>query len=178
MNNFKTLSEFIDRAVKSRKYPESTAQTLRAALNLYEPILHEEERNSLEKFEKDFEQITASVFSKNANRFNVSSLTTYKSRVQKVLNDFNKYGDPAKMNSWNPKVIVRMKKTISQGQTNKEKPEVATQEIPNRTSENMHKIELALRPDAKFIIIVPRDMNKSEAITIKAIIDSLANNEQ
>lgn len=177
MNNFKTLKEFIDRAVKSRKYPEATAQTLRAALNLYEPTLNDEERNSLDEFSKNFEQITASVFSKNANRFNVSSLTTYKSRVQKVLNDFDKYGDPAKMNSWNPKVRAHTKKAFSKVQVNTEKAENVIQGVSDKIPENMHKIELALRADAKFIIVVPRDMNKSEAATIKAIIDSLTTNE-
>lgn len=111
MTGFQELYSFVDRAMRNRKYPEATAQALRAALKLYDAELSDEEKASLEKVKKDFEQITRSVFGKNATKFSASSLTTYKSRVQKVFADYEKYGDPAQMNSWSPKVIVRGKKS-------------------------------------------------------------------
>ncbi len=171
-NKFSTLYDFIDRAVKSRKYPDATAQTLRAALKLYEPLLNEEELESVDKFKKNFDQITASVFNKNASKFSASSLATYRSRVQKVLDNFEKYNDPIKMNSWSTKVVLRTKKTASEKKTqdSQEEPEAKVQEKP---LEGMHKIELALRPDKKFIIIVPMDITSTESTTIKAILDSL-----
>lgn len=177
MNNFKELYDFIDRAVKSRKYPESTAQTLRAALKLYEAQLNEEESNSIDKFKENFEPITSTVFSKNANKFSASSLATYRSRTQKVLADFERYGDPQKMNSWSPKIIkpvVRGKKVNSEQSTGDNQSNMIEASISQKVPENMHKIELALRSDAKFVVIVPRDITKAEAATMKAIIDSLS----
>lgn len=110
MTKFQELYDFIDRAKKNRKYPEATAQSLRAALKLYDTELSDDERASLDKVKENFEQITRSVFSKNASKFTASSLATYKSRVQKVFAEYEKYGDPAKMNNWSPKVILRAKK--------------------------------------------------------------------
>jgi|SRR3989338_7171482 len=112
MTNYQALYEFIDRATKSRKYPEATAQTLRAALKVYDSELNDDERAAIAKFKENFEQITRSVFTKNSTKFTASSLTTYKSRVQKVLADYDKYGDPTKMNSWSPKVIMRPKRSV------------------------------------------------------------------
>lgn len=111
MTKFQELYDFVDRAKRNRKYPETTAHSLRAALKLYDAALNEEEKDSLDKVKGDFEQITRSVFNKNAEKFTASSLTTYKSRVQKVFADYEKYGDPTKMNNWTPKVIHRIKKT-------------------------------------------------------------------
>ncbi len=111
MANFQELYDFVDRAKRNRKYPEATAHSLRAALKLYDTELNNEERASLTKVRADFEQITRSVFNKNSVKFTTGSLATYKSRVQKVLADYEKYGDPTKMNSWSPKVINRTKKT-------------------------------------------------------------------
>ena len=110
MSNFQELYDFVDRAKKNRKYPEATAQSLRAALKLYDGELSEEERGSLTKLKENFEQITQSAFNKNATKFTASSLATYKSRVLKIFSDFEKYGDPAKMNNWSPKLISRTKK--------------------------------------------------------------------
>ena len=175
-NNFQALYDFIDRATKSRKYPENTAKALRAALKLYEPILNEDELNSLEKFTENFEQITSSMFNKNANRFSASSLPAYKSRAQKVLNDYSKYADPAKMSNWSPKKIsrsVKVKKVDTENLTNIDKAPLFAHNTLESIPENMHKIELALRSDTKFIVIVPRDINKNEAKTLKTIIDSL-----
>lgn len=175
MTKFQDLYEFIDNATRSRKYPEATAQTLRAALKLYEAELNDEERKSVEKFKENFEQITRSVFSKNASRFSASSLATYKSRAQKVLADFDKYSDPLKMNSWSPKVIMRTKKAAPRAIPGSSKNEVTpAPEKDEPLPGNMHKIELALREDAKVVIIIPRDLKAQEAATIKAIIDSLA----
>lgn len=110
MANFDELYTFIDRARRNRKYPDSTAQALRTSLKLYEEELSEEERLSLDIFKNNFEQITREVFNKNASKFTAGSLATYKSRVLKVIAEFEKYGDPAKMANWNPKIISRARK--------------------------------------------------------------------
>jgi len=175
MTKFQDLYDFIDRATRSRKYPEATAQTLKAAIKLYDAELNDEERKSIEKFSENFEQITRSVFTKNASRFSASSLATYKSRAQKVLADFDKYSDPLKMNSWSPKVIIRNKKSGSAttSSSRKDSDTFAPQEKNEVIPDNMHKIELSLRENAKVVIIVPRDLKMAENVTIKAILDSL-----
>mgnify|MGYP001572573370 CR=1 FL=1 len=101
MENFQCLYDFLDSAIKNRKYPEATANAIRSALKIYETALNQEERDSLQRFYDNLDQITKSVFLKNSKRFNSSSLATYASRVSKVVNDYYKYGmDPIKMNSW------------------------------------------------------------------------------
>lgn len=110
MRKFKDLYDFIDRAVKSRKYPDNTGMAFKTALKLFETELKEEERNSIDEFSKNVEQIYQGVFSKNKN-FSAGSLATYKSRIIKILSDYEKYGvDPTKMANWSPKVIKRSKK--------------------------------------------------------------------
>ena len=107
MKKFQQLFDFIDAAVKNRKYPESTAQGLKAALKIFQEQLNEDEANSLDKFKENLDQIYQSVVAKNPN-FNFSSLATYKSRVNKVLGDYELYGiDPTKMVNWKPKLIIR-----------------------------------------------------------------------
>ena len=176
MNKFQDLYNFIDRAVKNRKYVENTSQTLKAALNLYRSELNEDEQNSLEIFEKKFEEISQSVFSKNQNRFNASSLASYKSRTMKVLKDFQRYGaDPIKMNNW----VVRSrknnfsKKSVKDNKVSSIDGKDSSVAGDPSNSISMHRIELSLRPDAKFVLIVPRDITVSESETIKTILGSL-----
>ncbi|MDP3800230.1 MAG: hypothetical protein Q8Q90_02285 [bacterium] len=110
MKKFQDLYDFIDRAIKSRKYPDNTGMSLKTALKLFEVELNDEERSSIGEFKKNLEQIYQNVFSKNKN-FTASSLATYKSRVLKVLADYEKYGvELTKMANWFPKVIIRSKK--------------------------------------------------------------------
>lgn len=113
MKKFKDLYDFIDRAIKSRKYPENTGISLKTALKLFENELKEQELNSIDEFRKNIDQIYQSVFVKNKN-FSAGSLATYKSRVIKTLNDYEKYGvDATKMANWTPKIITRSKKQYS-----------------------------------------------------------------
>lgn len=180
MQKFKELYAFVDAAVKSRKYPESTAQGLRAALKLFEAELNDEEIDSLDLVIKNLEQIYQSVCTKNMQKFSASSLATYKSRVLKVLGDFKNYGiNPTKMSNWTPKTILRTKnsKTNSNKKSNSSfSGEYSSEQI--FVSSEMHRIELSLRPDTKFTVVVPRDIKQSEADTVKTILDSLVSHEQ
>jgi hypothetical protein len=176
MANFQDLIDFVDIAVKSRKYPENTAYALKAALNLFETELNDEERQSLDIFRKNFEQINTIVFNKNNKKFSANSLNTYKYRVMKVLSDYETYGiNPTKMASWTPKVITRGRKEISR--KSEKSSSISTEnhsEISTTiTPINMHRIELALRTDTKAILVVPKDITEMEASTLKAILDSL-----
>lgn len=177
------LGDFIDSAVRSRKYPENTAMGLRAALKLFEAELNDEEKASIRLFTDRLEQIYSSVCAKNQLKFSAASLATYKSRVVKVLTDYQKYGvDPTKMANWSPKVITRTKRSPSKDDT----PEVDTKSAANdgvvdqvvATPKNMHKIELALRVDTPITLVLPRDLRPHEVATITAILKSLTSNGQ
>ena len=84
----KDLYAFINRAERSRKYPPATAMSLKASLRLFEAELNEDEKNSIDLFEKNFDQIYHSVTVKNGTSMSSNSLVTYKSRVKKVLKHF------------------------------------------------------------------------------------------
>lgn len=118
MTTFKDLYAFIDKAIKSRKYPENTGQALKAALGLFEDELKEEESNSLELFKKNLGEIYRSICSKN-HTHTAGSLATYKSRILRVIDDYEKYGvDPTLMANWTPKTRNRRKSNQIQTQTN------------------------------------------------------------
>lgn len=179
MSEFNNLFNFVDRAVKNRNYAENTGWGFKAALRLFEKELNEEEKNSLGKFKDNLDRIYLSVARKNANDFNAQSLLVYKNRVTKVLNDYENYGiDPTKMASWPRKNINRVPKTKSpkikdnQYSSNKNNTERAYLG-EEKTLENMHHIKLALRPGVEFILIVPMDINKSESLVVKSVLDSI-----
>lgn len=182
MKTIKDLYEFIEVATRNRKYPTSTAQGLRAAVKLFDSELNDDERASLDKVKANLDQIYQSVFAKNKN-FTAASLATYRSRLLKVINDYEKYGtDPTKMANWNPKVVVRApKKTKAapdSAPTQGESPQngdagAGTGTVPD----NMHRLELALRPGIKFVVIVPRDLKNAEAVTLNALLTSLVQEE-
>ncbi len=110
MKKFEVLYDFVDKAIKSRKYPENTGISLKTALKLFEGESNEQELNSVDEFRKNLDQIYQSVFTKN-KKLSAGALATYKSRVLKVLNDYEKYGvDATKMANWSPKIIIRAKK--------------------------------------------------------------------
>jgi len=103
------LYSFVDSAVRSRKYPESTGRALKAALKLFEAELNEDEKSSIKLFAERLDQIYSSVFAKNQTRFSAGSLATYKSRVIRLVSDYKKYGvDPTKMVSWSPQLVKRV----------------------------------------------------------------------
>ncbi len=179
MSDFNILLDFIDRAVKSRKYSASTASGLKAALKLFKPELNKEELESPSLFKENIDSIYRNVSLKYGKELSAASLNTYKSRVSKVLTEFESYGsDPTKMSNWIPKTRLTQKKNAQKhSDVNNVENEISsnTQDshaIPHIPS-NSHKIELSLRPDAKISIILPRDLSVSEFETIKTILESL-----
>lgn len=176
MGNIQDLRDFIERAERNRKYPESSAQGLRAALKLFEEVLNDEERQSLELFKTNLNQIYHSVNVKNAKTITASSLATYKSRVMKVVADYEKYGiDPTKMANWTPKLITRApKKQLPKGldsDTTENEVSSSVSGIPM----TLAKIELPFASGRKAVIMVPSDMSRPECMKIKGLLDSLTN---
>ncbi|HET7302658.1 MAG TPA: hypothetical protein VFI74_04995 [Candidatus Saccharimonadales bacterium] len=105
MNAIKSLHDFIKIATAERKYADNTARGLNAALKLFEPHLNETEKQSLDAFEGNLENIANDIFSKRKDGKPTSdTLMVYKRRVHKVIADYKSYGNaPGKMALWNPR---------------------------------------------------------------------------
>lgn len=101
----KSLYDFIKTATAERKYADNTARGLNAALKLFEPHLNDAEKQSLDAFEGNLENIANDIFSKRKDGKPTSdTLMVYKRRVHKIIADYKSYGsDPGKMASWNPR---------------------------------------------------------------------------
>jgi hypothetical protein len=105
MNAIKSLFDFIKTATAERKYADNTARGLSAALKLFEPHLNDAEKQSLDAFEGNLENIANDIFSKRKDGKPTSeTLMVYKRRIHKIIADYRSYGsDPGKMASWNPR---------------------------------------------------------------------------
>ena len=171
MNTFTDLNSFIDLAEKNRKYPENTAHGLRAALKVFSKELKPDEFNSIALIEERFDQIFLDVLETNKDKYSIDSLNTYKMRFMKVLNDYKRYGaDPSNIQNW----VVKNRKPIQPSIQQKDTSSQTPSPLINYPVESQHKIELALRPSAKAMLLVPADLTQKEAETLKSIIDSLA----
>jgi len=177
MNKFSDLYEFIDFAKGNRKYPENTANGLKSALKVFEKELNIDELNSVDLVEDNIEEIFINIVSKNKDK-NIGSLNTYKARVLKVINDYQKYGiNPSKIQGWNTKSHSAphhktVKKDIPDKQ--KDKDQIALSDPINTPVDNVHKIELSQRNNIKTTLIIPKDITAKEIKVIKDILDSLA----
>lgn len=105
MNAIKSLYDFIKTATTERKYANNTARGLNAAIKLFEPHLNDAEKQSLDAFESNLENIANDIFSKRKDGKPTSdTLIVYKRRIHKVIADYQSYGsDPGKMAAWNPR---------------------------------------------------------------------------
>src|SRR3989344_5796455 len=170
MAKFSELTGFVDDAVKNRKYPPNTAFGLKAALRMFESELNEEEKKSIEKVRDNINQISQSVFQKNKSKLSASSLGVYKSRVLKVINDYEKYGtDPAKMANWIVKVVTREKRQKSEKGREESQADTSS-EAPGLPQENgYNRINISLN-GRKFICVVPTDMTQEEFKKLSAML--------
>ena len=180
--NFKDLYHFIDLARANRKYPDNTANNLKSALKIFEKELNADESKSISMIENSIEEIFRDVAIANKNK-SILSLNTYKARLLKVINDYKKYGvDPTKIQKWAPKLrparhnapALGGKSTgvlIKKDKTDKENINISN--FIDSPVESSHKIEIVLESGAKAALSIPRELNKSDAETIKAVINSL-----
>lgn len=159
MKNFQNLYDFIDKAVKNRKYPANTALGLKAALKLFEAEINEDERASIDKFKENLNQIYHGVSTKNKD-ITASSLATYKSRVAKIIRDYELYGvDPTKINNWSVKPIVTRQKKQTSSSPDKSTPQENDSGMEFNVSANF---VFDFRGGIK--LIVPRNQKTSDAI--------------
>lgn len=179
----KELLDFIDTAERNRKYPVGTAAGRRSALRLFESELNDEEKESLDTFKKNLDQIYQNVFNKNKSNMSAGSLTTYKMRLLSLIKDYEKYGqDPTKLANWN-RPVRKYNKASSDQEPKQSNPTAESKQevlLPEKGSD-FSRFELPLRPGIKAIIIVPSDISKSEVEKLRSYInflDSIAGNEE
>ncbi len=178
MEKFNDLYDFISTAAKQRKYPENTANGHRAALRVFEKALKPEEKDSLDVLEKNAEAIYRDVINNNKDKFSLGSLSTYKIRFMRVINDYKKYGiDPSKMQNWNPKLRKVVKSHPTKEDMVDNDYDTTNADASKDVNSPVHKIDLTLRPGKRFIISIPTDITKSEAEIIKNLINSLVANK-
>ena len=172
MHQFSELSSFIDRAVKDRKYAVNTAHGHKAALNLFQKELTDEEKGSVDLIDRHIVEIYKNVCRNNAG-ISSQSLDTYRIRFQKVIKDYKNYGaDPTKMKEW--KVRTRIAKPKEKkADFSDSKIDSSPNELSEVINNPVHKIELALRDGEKFVLSIPRDINEREAKIITDLINSL-----
>lgn len=160
--NIQDLYEFIDRAEKNRKYPTATASGLKAALRLFEAELNEDEKSSVDLFKKNLEQIYHSVTVNNGKSMSSGSLVTYRSRINKIISHFEKYGvDPTKMASWNPKVITRKQQSKKASKTEENQTAEESASPTNNITSNDNFI-FDFKGNIK--LVIPKNAITNEAI--------------
>ena len=168
MDELKALYEFINLAEKNRKYPANTAHGRRAALKLFETVLHLDEMESLDLIQERMKEIYLSLIGRYKDKFSIKSLNTYKGRFLKVIQDYKRYGtNPEIMANWE----VKLRK-------NKDKIENTDKDIkPSSISFPIHrgvyKIRLSLADERECAIEIPPKLTKEDAAIITKIINSL-----
>jgi len=172
MNKFSDLYDFIDLASANRKYTKSVVNNLKSTLKIFGKELNEQELGSVNMIEDNIEEIFRSVANSNKDK-SMGSLNTYKARLLRVINDYEKYGaNPAKIQGWS----IKEKKSTAllNQQDKKDKPLSLPKHTPVEYVENCHKIELALANGSHAILSIPVSISKKEIATLKSILDSLA----
>lgn len=173
MNVIEELNKFLDIAVKNRKYSINTAYAIRAALNLFGQELNEDELNSYEVFKDRFDSIYESISRKNGSKFTASSLQTYRSRMEKVMSDYEQYGtDVNKLASWNPP--IRSKNLLAKVKKAPDVPDSNDSDNSDSGSSNksvfdgLDKREISTKQNSKIYIMYPPDYTYEDADEIEA----------
>lgn len=110
MKTLDELRNFIDRALKSRKYFPNVATNYKAPLKWIETELTDEEKDSPDVFKKNIDQIFNLLYSKHSDKLSAASIEVYKKRVKNLIGDYEAYGkDPAAMAKWNRPIITRVR---------------------------------------------------------------------
>lgn len=172
MNSIKDIHDFINLAQKNRKYPPNTAHGKRAALKLFETVLHADELESIDLIEERMKEIYLSLISKHKETFSIQSLNTYKGRFLKTLQDYKRYGtDPQAFSRWEAKARHYKNKDIKEDT----KKDISLSEVSLPIHSAVHKIQITLSSGQSFIMEIPSNLNREDVSIITKIIASLAN---
>jgi len=174
MNKFSDLYNFVDLAKNNRKYPPNTANGLFSALKLFEKQLNIDELSSVGLIEENIEEIFIGVVGTNKDK-NIASLNTYKTRLLKVIADYQKYGiNPSKMQTWQvTSSRPAIHKTVKKDTQDKNLDNTET-ELSDVANTPVHKIDLSLRNNGRATLSIPRNITPKDINSIKNILDALS----
>ncbi len=169
MNTLKDIQEFINLAQKNRKYPANTAHGKRAALKLFETVLHPDELESLELIEDRMKEIYLSLISRHQHTFSIKSLNTYKGRFLKTIQDYKRYGkDPDAFSRWE----VKNRKQKDKDTKEDTKKDTSLSNISSSIHSPVHKIQITLESGKTFSMEIPQNISKGDSTIIQKIISS------
>jgi len=170
MTEFNSLYEFINLAQKNRKYPANTAHGRRAALKLFETVLHPDELEDLDLIEERMKEIYLSLISRHKDNFSIKSLNTYKGRFLKVIKDYKKYGTNLdNITSWEIKPRKYKDRVLD------EKKDTIVSSVSSSIHRHVYKISISLTDGRSCSIELPANPSKEDVAIITKIIGSLAN---
>ena len=173
MNDIQNLYEFISLAEKNRKYPANTAHGKRAALKLFETVLHPDELESLALVESRIKEIFLSLISTYREKFNIQSLNTYKGRFLKLIQDYKRYGaDPSALAKWEVKLRHYKNKDDQEDTVEDSDKDIKPSSISYPIHSSVYKIQIVLKNGSPFTIELPPGITKEDASIITKIIDS------
>ncbi len=168
MKEFNKLYEFINLAQKNRKYPINTAHGRRAALKLFETVLHPDELESLEIIEERMKEIYLSLINTHKDTFSIQSLNTYKGRFLKVIQDYKRYGnEPQAFTQWEVKHRNKYKNN-----TQDSNKDTSISNISSATHKHVHKIKITLEDGQECLLEIPTKLTKEDASIITKIVVS------
>jgi hypothetical protein len=174
MGIIKQLFDFIEKAQKSRKYLPNTATSYRSPLRLIEPELTDEEKESIDLFKKNLDQIFNTLYNKNGS-LSAASLEVYKRRVRSLISDYEKYGkDPSAMANWNRPIVTRKLKDKPEKKESKTEESVSG-EIENLDTNVSTQTAIVTLTNGKAKIVVPSELTEIDVKKLKAQINVLAN---
>lgn len=167
MDSVKSLYEFIHLAEKNRKYPGNTAHGKRAALKLFETVLHADELESLELVQERMKEIYLSLIASHKDSFSMQSLNTYKGRLLKLIEDYKKYGmDPKAFTQWEAKARQYKNKDT--------KKDISSSNSSSSIHRYVHKIQISLQDGQACVMELPAKITKEDVSIITKIVGSLA----
>lgn len=167
-DEFSKLYDFVELAEKNRKYPTNTAHGRRAALKLFDTVLHADERESLDLIQERIDEIFLSLITKHKQSFSVQSLTTYKGRFLNLIKDYQRFGKkPDSLTAWQAKnrPYVQKQKDIIKDTS------LHSLSLPNHRA--VHKLEIALESGEIATIETPATITPQDINRIKHILEAL-----
>ncbi|HUC90090.1 MAG TPA: hypothetical protein VMR45_04765 [Patescibacteria group bacterium] len=192
MNTVSCLQDFAKRAERNYKYKPNTATALAGAAKLFTTVMTEEEL-AAERFPLDkIDQFADRIYTKYPDKYNVDSLRVYKSRITRIVKDYETYGVDAKsMASWNPLSRQRKRATGTKQASNIK----STSELSSHTEIKTHTpapiystpnqpiategskvvdLHLPLSGDRTIVVYYPTNLTESEANKIGIVLRSIA----
>lgn len=173
MNTVKDIHDFINLAQKNRKYADNTAHGKRAALKLFETVLHPDELESIELIEERMKEIYLSLISHHQNTFSIASLNTYKGRLLKTLSDYKRYGkDPDSFARWETKERKKKDKDTTASIKKDEIKDISRKDISSSINSTVYNIKVTLQNGQDFSMELPQNLTNQDLEVITKIISS------